>query len=386
MCDSEKAVKTAKTESEAKCDATDVKCDEPFTVKFITPGIDPVNSPNSTTGDHAQNEYTYSSATPGVLTMTLRAEVIPPGKVGVAKPRVKFAAGEVANSDLTYDGAGDGSATTINGKYLETVATYTKLPEKHDDFGKKTAKLFKDGGQVDTREYEVFFPRDVKNHPGGDANAPNWFHYYSQIAGVANLKYAGASGSSKLAEVRGMTRWRYTAAPDPTNLWLFDETITSSPYQPYGCGVRVSGIDGFVATAVHENKHIQQIARANPLVPAVACWRYGYSWNQGATHNHYGPGPDGKWGPAPGVAAAAVSATPPFVAGTGDDVPIDASDHWPTAFGAVPATFAANPGLHPIEREAVHASDGVVTADHDFARKDWADPGKNHMTLNTWND
>jgi hypothetical protein len=130
--------------------------------------------------------------------------------------------------------------------------------------------------------------------------------------------------------------------------------------------------------------HIQQIARADPLVPGVACWRHGYSWNQGASHNHWAQGPDGLWGPPPGVATAAVSTTPPFVAGQGDDVTIDSSDHWPIAFGAEPAAFAS--ALHAIEREAVHASDATVAADHTFARQDWGDPGKNHGTLNKWDD
>lgn len=359
-------------------------CD--FTVHFVTPGVDPVNSPNSTVGDMDQNEYTYSAASPGVLTVTLRARVDPPGRVGIAKPRVKFTVDAIPGSTLTWDGAGDGSATSISGDLLVSVATFTTLPASNADFGSKTARLFKDGGEVDTRSYEVFFPRDATNHPGGNPAAPNWFHYWSPLVGVPNLTYAGASGSSLLAEVRGMTAWSYLAAPDKLRLFIFDETVLSSPYRPYGCGVQVSGIDGFFATAVHENMHIQQIGRADPLVPTVACWRHGYAWNQGANHNHYAPGPDGLWGPAPGVADAAVATAPPFVAGQGDDVSIDASDHWPNAFGATPATFAANPGLHPIEREAVHASDAVVAADHANAAIDWGDPGKNHGTLNQWND
>jgi hypothetical protein len=358
---------------------------EQWRVEFVTPGVDPVNSPNSTSGNNAQNEYTYSNATPGLLKVTLRARVIPAGKVNEAKPHVKFTVGAIADSPLTWDGAGDGSATTVKGDLLETVATYTGLPKTNAAFGAKDAKLFRLGKEIGTRTFEVFFPRDQKNHPNpGQGTTPNWFFYWGPLSGVANLTYAGASGSSTLAEVRGMTRWRYTTAPDKINLFIFDETVTASPYRPYGVGVQVSGIDGFIATAVHENMHIQQINRADPLVPGVTCWQFGYSWNQGGNHNHYGPGPDGLWGPPPGVPAASVASAPPFVAGQGDDVTIDASDHWPTAFGALPAAFGAP--LHPIEREAVHASDAVVAADHTFARQDWGDPGKNHGTLNKWDD
>lgn len=358
---------------------------EQWKVEFVTPGVDPVNSPNSTVGSNDQNEFTYSKAIPGLLNVTLRAKVIPASKVNEAKPHVKFEVDAIADSPLTWDGAGDGTATTVNGDMLEVVATYTGLPKTNAAFGKKNARLFRLDAKVGTRPFEVFFPRDAKNHPNPSQGAtPNWFFYWAPLSGVSNLRYAGASGSSLLAEVRGMTRWNYNAAPDKVKLFIFDETVKASPYKPYGVGVQVSGIDGFIATAIHENTHIRQIARADPLVPGVACWQHGYSWNQGANHNHYGPGPDGLWGPAPGVAAAAVAATPPFVAGQGDDVSIDASDHWPTAFGALPAVFPLT--LHPIEREAVHASDAAVTADHTFARKDWGDPGKNHGTLNKWND
>ena len=358
---------------------------EQWKVEFVTPGLDPVNAPNSTVGDNAQNEYTYSGATPGLLKVTLRARVIPAGMVNEAKPHVKFEVGAIADSPLTWDGAGDGTATTVNGDMLESVATYTGLPATNAPFGAKEAKLLRVTQHVETRTFEVFFPRDAKNHPNpGQGTTPNWFFYWGPLSDVNNLTYAGASGSSTLAEVRGMTRWRYTANPDKIRLFIFDETVSASPYRPYGVGVQVSGIDGFIAVAVHENMHIQQINRADPLVPGVACWRHGYSWNQGAQHNHFGPGPDGLWGRAPGVADASVSVTPPFVAGKGDDVPIDASDHWPTAFGALPAVFGA--ALHPIEREAVHASDAAVTADHTFARQDWGDPGKNHGTLNRWDD
>lgn len=352
------------------------------TVKLVTPGLDPINNPNSTVGDIDQNEYTYSDASPGILTITVRAEVTPATETHHAKARVKFSLEAISGSNLVWDGAGDGSATRINGAYLESTATFTALPPNNDDFGTKKAELYLDGAMVDSREYEVFFPRDAKNHPGGDPNAPNWFHYWSQVAGIANTKYAGSSGSSIMAEVRGIRGWSYVAPPDKVNLWIFDEVVQKA--QAYGVGVEVSGIDNFINTVHHENKHVDQISRADPLVPSVACWQYGYSWNQGVNHNHYGPGPDRLWGPSPGVAAIAVSPTPPFVAGQGDDVSIDASDHWPNSFGTEPPIFSR--WVHPIEREAIHAGDAATPADHGFAADDWGDPGKNHNTTLKWDD
>ncbi len=371
-------------DDEANDEADDVIDETNFTVTLITPGVDPVSSPNSTVGDMAQNEYTYSTASPGVLTITVRAEVTPAEEINIAKPRVKFSVDAIAGSTLVWDGAGDGSASRINGAYLESTVTFTTLPPNNSDFGTKKARLFKDGSEVENRDYEVFFPRDAKNHPGGDANAPNWLHYWSQVAGFANTKYAGASGSGTMAQVRGMTAWSYASAPDKTNMWIFDEVVTKA--RAYGIGVEVSGIDNFVTTVNHENKHVDQINRADGLVPSVQCWQYGWSWNTGS-HNHWGPGPDGLYGPAPGVAEGTVTVSPPFEIGGGDDVnlselSIAPYNNWPATW-PLPSPMAP---LSPIEREAVNAGDAATPSDHGFAASDWADPGKNHNTPLKWDD
>lgn len=395
MCRSEEAVQSALGESVDDCDDPSTGCtgNTDFTVAFVTPGVDPVNSPNSTNGHNDQNEYTFSTATPGVLTMTLRAVVTPAGKVGEAKPRVSFEVDGIGASTLTWDGAGDGSATTIAGDKLESVATFTGLPASNADFGSKTAKLKLDGAVVETRTFEVFFPRDATNHPNpGQGTTPNWFFYWEQLAGVASLQYGGA-GTGDLGEVRGMTRWSYKTAPDKPNTYVFDPALTNSPVSGY-YGPNYSGIDSVIVTAVHEGVHVQQITRADALVPTgQGCWRYGYSWNQhpvmnGQPHNHWGTGPDGKYGPSPGVDAGAVAVQPPFVAGQGDDVNIDsATHHWPTAFGAAPTPSVTGvTGVHPIEVEAENHAISTVTADHQFARQDWGDPGKNHATVDRWDD
>ena len=360
---------------------------EEWDVVFITPGVDPVNAPNDTVGSNDQNEYTYSAATPGVLTMTLRAEITPAGRAADKRERVKFEVEAIPGSDLTWDGAGDGTATTVNGNMVEAVATFTKLPARNRHFGKKTAKLFKDGGEIDTRDYEVFFPRDENNHPNpGQGTTPNWFFYWTEESGIANVRYGGPSGTGDLGTTPAMLNWTYTGALDKTRIIVNDETLTDSPVAGYFGVPLFTGIDSFMATVIHEAHHVTQISNADGLVPGDGCWQNGYSWNQ-APDNHWGPGPDGKYGPAPGVVSSAVAASPPFVAGQGDDVTLDSISHWPIAWGAQPAASqGSGAGVHAIEIDAENVCLAAVPADHTFARKDWGDPGKNHKTLNKWDD
>lgn len=383
MCDCRNAADEDRSLPNTACDETTETCppEEEIRVFFVTPGNDPVNSPDATVGSDSQNEFTYSTANPGILTIQLRARVEPSGRAAEAQARVRFEVEAVGGSTLSWEGDAGGSPTSVNGDFLETVATFTGLPANNSEFGLKTARLFLDNGEVDTRTYEVFFPRDATNHPGGNSAAPNWFHYWEQVAGVSNVVYGGSSGSSAMAGVRGMTDWSYTAAPDKTHLYMYDEVVTKA--RSYGVGVEVSGIDNFVASAHHEGKHTDQIAAADALVPGVRCWQYGYSWN--TTHNHYGPGPDGKWGPAPGTETNSVAVSPPFEPGGGDDVDIDhpSHRHWPNTWPLPTPSWAS---IHPIEDEAVMYADAQVPSDHDNADQDWGDPGKNHQTLLKYDD
>ncbi|MCI5151011.1 MAG: hypothetical protein D3916_16780 [Candidatus Electrothrix sp. MAN1_4] len=59
-----------------------------FKIEMITPAGDPVNSPDNS-GD-GQNEFTYSSASPGVLTMNLKANVTPSGVAEKIKDQCLF--------------------------------------------------------------------------------------------------------------------------------------------------------------------------------------------------------------------------------------------------------------------------------------------------------
>lgn len=142
----------------------------------------------------------------------------------------------------------------------------------------------------------------------------------------------------------------------------------------------------------HEEKHIDQIARADLLVPVApgTSFRYGWAWNQ-AVHNHWGAGTDGAWGVAShdddgnGTDDDAAP-LPGFEPGNGDDVSLSrlASpwQNWPAAW-PVPAPTFASTG-HEVEDEAIMWSNSQVTED-DHADEDWGAPGKQYDTP-AWND
>jgi hypothetical protein len=351
-------------------------------IDMITPAGDPVNSPVQS-GD-GQNEFTYSTANPGVLTMNLKARVTPSGIANQIKDQVHFTVDGIGSSTLAWGAANPGGKPTASGDDLLATVTFTGLPVNNSDFGAKKAAVYFNGNKQDEEDYEVFFPRDASNNASGD---PNWFYYWNQIAGIANLVYAGSSGGSTMAEVRGMTQWSYTVAPNKTTMFVYDQVVTKT--MPYGVGKEMSGIDMFVGTAIHENQHVIQIGSADALLPTSGTdsFRYGWSWNQ-APHNHWQKGPDGQWGVAVvdddgnGIVDDA-QAVPPFEPGYGDDISLDHSSYiwWPAAWPL------PNPNnvWHPIESDAVNATDNAMNA-HDHALQDWGSPGKQHDTLNKWDD
>ena len=264
------------------------------------------------------------------------------------------------------------------------TATYTDLPANYNDFGLKTITAAITGPPScnDTQKVEIFFPRDATNNPTPD---PNWFFYWRQVRDNANMTYnaANPSGGSTL----GITAWDYTIAPDKDAIEIGTQNPGSG--REYGVGEQMSGIDKLINNIVHEECHVDQIVRADPLVPSNGAdsFRYGWAWNQG-THNHWNEGADGKWGVA-GVdddgngTKDDAKTTPAFEPGNGDDVTLDhATDpQWPAVW---PLPNPDN-AFHPIESECVNAGDAALNED-DNAASDWGDPGKQHETINMWND
>jgi hypothetical protein len=352
-------------------------------IDMITPAGDPVNAAVQS-GD-GQNEFTYSTASPGVLTMNLKARVTPSGMASQIKDQCLFTVDTIAGSTLTWDAANPGGKPTASGDDLLATVTFTGLPANNTALGSKKAAIHFNASKQDEENCEVFFPRDVANHPGGVAADPNWFYYWGQVYVNANVQYLAAAG---VGRTPAMTAWTYSAVPSKTLI----EIGSGHPakYKSYGIGEEASGIDRYIMTVIHEEKHVAQIAAADALLPTSGAdsFRFGWSWNQ-ATHNHWTKGPDGQWGVAgvdddgnSTVDDAAV--VPPFEPGNGDDISLDHATWpwWPNTWTLPGGVYAT---IHPIEGEAVKAADDAMN-ENDYAPQDWADPGKNHKTVNKWDD
>ena len=372
-------------------------------VDLITPGgnpdNDPVNKPidggdgTGTVPDGA-NEFTFSTASNGVLTIQFKAEVGGGSSIlNAIKDRVSFTIEDVGQAP-TWDAANPGGKASVSGNYLVAAATFTGLPADNSDFGKKKVELLFNGSVVEESEIEVFFPRDAKNHPeDGSGTTPNWFYYWGEVSARNNLVYGGAAPfPSILGEVSGMLNWSWTTAPDKVNVHLYDGV--EKKYKPYNVGEEVSGIDAFMSTVRHEEEHIDQISRADGLVSASngTEWQHGWSWNKNP-HNHWELGTDGEPGKAAvdddsdGFVDNHVGNGAGELGGVaGDDVNL--SRYYPSGYNNWPASWPLpNPHLtsSPIESEAINAANDDVDEDQ-YARSDWANPGKNHETEDKWDD
>ena len=363
--------------------------------EWVTPKASPVTVPNDSIGTDGQNEFTYDAASPGVLTIDLKVLVKPAGTAAVTdRHGVKFSdrciykLPTIPGSTFAWDAANPGGKSATSGERLIAKATYTTLPAVNTDFGLKQAELECDGNTVTLvkGDFEVFFDRDAINHPGGQVGSPNWYYYWLQLISGHNVFYGGV-GAGPSAEVKGMTGWNYVTAPNKTQITLYD--AVTGKFKSYGVGEEFSGIDRFMGTLKHEAQHVVQIGKADALLSTNGAdsFRYGWSWNQ-AMHNHWKKGADAQWG----LAAIDDEADgtlnnarlfPPFEPGNGDDESLDHATFvwWPKVW-PLPVPNAAP---HPIESEAVNISDQTHN-EHLNARNDWGNPGKNHKTIDKYDD
>lgn len=121
----------------------------------------------------------FSNGTPGRLTIEAEVAVanLPPDLV----EHIRWDAPAKAGSELSYTQAG-----------TRVTIMYTGLPTNNSDFGLTRITATVDaGGSCGTlsasRDVLLFFPRDEKNNPGGDA--PNYYYYWLQTPagqGAAN--------------------------------------------------------------------------------------------------------------------------------------------------------------------------------------------------------
>ena len=207
-------------------------------VEFVTPAGDPVSA-SKDAGD-GQNEFTFSTANPGVLTINLKARVTPVAAAALMVNDCRFGVDAVGNSKMEWSKDNKGGKAAFVGGFLTATVKFIGLPEKNDAFGKKIAMLLWNGRKCDEENYEVFFPKIAKNHPGGQAGSPNWFYYWNMVCGDPNAVF-----NDSLPDYGQFS---------PTNP-LEIQIGNSAGYVNTTLNDR--GIDCFAETVIHESTHRQ---------------------------------------------------------------------------------------------------------------------------------
>lgn len=222
-------------------------------VEFVTPAGDPVRAPKDV-GD-GQNEFTFSTANPGVLTMNLKARVTPAAAAPIMAADCHFEVGAVGTSAMAWAAANPRGKAIGNGGFLTATVAFTGLPDKNDAFGKKKAILLLNGRKLDENDYEVFFPKKAKNHPACRIcdNCSNWFFYWAETAvreyDVKSGTYTYSNNIEGYAQYNSnVSNPKYTIA----ELAAGHECYTSA-----GLSVDRKGIDTCSATLRHEKQHLQ---------------------------------------------------------------------------------------------------------------------------------
>ena len=213
-----------------------------FSVQFITPAGDPIRAPKDV-GD-GQNEFTFSTANPGVLTMNLKARVTPAAAAPIMAADCHFEVGAVGTSAMAWAAANPRGKAICNGGFLTATVAFTGLPDKNVAFGKK-AILLLNGRMLDENDYEVFFPKNATNHPCTllNSNWPNWMFYWLQT--VEPL------GSPAPDFVYGTSSY-FTPG---TKIIVLSDGDAGSYDAPYGANNTLCGIDNFAWTVIHESQH-----------------------------------------------------------------------------------------------------------------------------------
>ncbi len=239
-----------------------------YNVAIEHPSGDPVRNGAAT------NEFTFSNATPGVLTIECRARVTPDDADAraCAEPHLRWMISAVGDSALAWNNPDPANAQ--RGQGLVATATFTGLPQNNSDFGLKVVTLLFEGVSAppQTTNIEVFFPKNARNHPDpGQGRTPNWFYYWMQVieqlegTASSNVRYGGRDPAGNLAETPGMLRWSYAAAQNKRRIIMFDASSTTDPGVAHIHG-RLTGIDLFYNVLLHEREHVRQIRRADAIV------------------------------------------------------------------------------------------------------------------------
>lgn len=381
--------------------ATDLRagCNSPNANMVTVEITKPTGDPTTTAGANSDNERTYSSASTPTVTVVCTAKDIPQED----EDYLRWTIEDVGSIKAKWNPHVAGDEYT--GKGESATATYTGLPSNYDDFGKKKITLTLNGGVSaadckDETYVEIFFPRDEKNHPGtGSGTTPNWFYYWGQAIGnPQNLVYQSGAG---YGAVKAMTQWGYNktlALKNEITIHDLNGFVDSGEILSKNGKKKTTGIAVFWDTYKHESEHIRQITVGDGMlnISSGTPWENGWSWNNIGNDNHWQIGADN----VPGIKGVDDDSDGNVdnLLNTGrgelghsnstqptDDLDQDtlaaAQEEWPDALGTPPVPPFA--GGWAVEQLAYDAEPDDETA---FARSDWGKPGKNHKTIDKFDD
>lgn len=247
------------------------------TLTLLTPRGDPGSAPDDS--GRGQNEYTFSEASVGTLTVQFEASVSGVSDPSTIRHLVSFSIDNIGTAPEWASGNPNGVSSASRG-LLTAEAVFTGLPYDNASFGKKTARMYYRGNLVEETEIEVFFPKDASNHPGtGRGTTPNWFYYWKQgdVCGIPDdAIYDGSDNGYGYVRPGFDTIVRLGPLAATTNSG--PETYTSnltnttvSPAVPYGSltvAGQGEGIQCVAETVEHELYHLVTYEEARGKVDA----------------------------------------------------------------------------------------------------------------------
>lgn len=372
-----------------------------FDVKIKDPHGNPELDP-ADAGANQTNELTFSIDPAPNAFINIFCEALPIPNTQEVRTllednKIRWSVTELVGSNLSWNVAWPNDNT--KGEGLEVIATFEGMPGLYSSFGLKEVKLeYLDGGQSlfdTTTNVQVFYPRDGSNNPQG--TVPNWFYYWKQVHPNSNETYDQYLSID--GEAPGMRDWRYHISPDKNSIIIGPSA--SEEGSSYGFGRFFTGIDKFISVVIHEETHVDQIQRADPLVPSSGddSFRYGWSWNTDIyyqRHNHWSKGIDNEWGIA-GIdddhnqitddAAPIPNPIWQFEPGYGRSPVEENLNHpnwadWPNVWPLPSPLYPVG----PIESEAINASDNAIPENGYYSGSDWGDPGKQHKNNGNYKD
>ena len=256
-------------------------------IDFITPKGNPLNIPEMRDSGDGQNQFTYSTANPGVLTLNLKVKVKPASLAVKIAEHCRFKVDPVGDSYKEWSSVNqDGQPMADFNGWLTAMVTFTGLPASNAAFGWKTAVLELNGLAIASNRYGVFFPRNFGNRSPAfglpeESLIPNWFYYWKE-GGVCGIPPNCIFDTTSADGYGGVSF-------DPPVIglgWLACEQMTIRTYYPrlgvaflpghlsfppVTVGSGAKGIECVAEIVQHEQKHLDNYwqYRSTPLFQAL---------------------------------------------------------------------------------------------------------------------